>query len=480
MHGEDDVAALGAAMEAVLDRQKEAARDEGIPSAKTRIQRINKAIGLLIDYRDEITEALRQDFGHRSVEQSMMTDIYGSVMSLKYARKNVRRWMKPDRRSPMFPLGLMGARAEVRYEPKGTVGVISPWNFPINLTFAPLASIFAAGNRAMIKPSELTPNCSALMERMFRSVYDETEVAVFTGGQMVGRVFSSLPFDHLLFTGSGHVGRKVMEAAAANLVPVTLELGGKSPCVITPSADLDQAAQRIMMGKLLNAGQVCLSGDYVIVQEDMADALVEKLEAAVAGMYPTLRDNPDYTSIVNEGHFDRLAAHVDDAVSRGARLVEINPAREDFSDQDHFKIPPILLTGVSDDMTVMQDEIFGPLLPILTVPSLEDAVRYINAHDTPLALYVFAKSAREREYVLSRTRSGGVTVNDTIFHISVDDLPFGGVGPSGMGYYHGIEGFREFSHARSIYHQSWADPAKLFRPPYGASMRRAMGMMLKR
>ncbi len=477
---EQDKAALKAQMEAILDRQKKAHIKEGPPDAAKRIEWLDKAISLLVDYKDEITEVMRADYGHRSVEQSLLTDVSGSIGPLKHAKANLKTWMKPERRKPQFPLGFLGAKAEIQFQPKGTVGVISPWNFPVNLTFTPLAGIFAAGNRVMIKPSEYTPATSELIARMVRSVYDETEVAVLTGGPVVGQVFSGLPFDHLLFTGSTAIGRHVMRAAAENLVPVTLELGGKSPVVIGDSADLDMAATRVMTGKMMNAGQICLAPDYVLVGEDRIDGFVEAVEKSVAAMYPTLKDNPDYTSVVNDRHFDRLMAHIEDARQKGARVVEVNPAKEDFSQQEHNKIPPTIIVNPTEDMTVMQEEIFGPVLPVLGVGSVQDAIDYVNEHERPLGLYYFGSDEGERSEVLTHTTSGGVTVNDTLMHVSMEDLPFGGVGPSGMGAYHGIDGFKEFSHQKAVFTQAKIDAASMFRPPYTPKLRSMLERMIKR
>ncbi len=461
----------------ILDRQKAAHIKEGPQSAERRIDWINRAIDLLVTHKTQITEAMAADFGHRSHDQSLFTDVFGSIETLKHARKHLRGWMRPEKRKPNFPLGLMGASAQIQYQPKGTVGVISPWNFPINLTFTPLAGIFAAGNRVMIKPSEYTPATSALMATMFRKAYDETEAAVVIGGPSIGEAFSKQPFDHLLFTGATSIAYHVMRAAAENLVPLTLELGGKSPTIVSKSADMKKAAQRIMMGKTLNAGQICLAPDYVFVPEGQADAFASAAETVVSEMYPTLKDNPDYTSVINLRHYERLQGYIADAKSKGATVKEINPAREDFSQQPHYKIPPTLVLNPSDDMKVMQDEIFGPILPVKTYASMDDVIGYVNAHDRPLGLYYFGSDKAEQDKVLTRTTSGGVTVNDVVMHVSMEDLPFGGVGPSGMGAYHGIDGFKTFSHAKSVFKQTKVDVAGMvgLRPPYGDKLRKMLG-----
>jgi coniferyl-aldehyde dehydrogenase len=478
---EADTASASAAIREILDRQKAAHIKEGAPSIERRIDWIDRSIALLVDNQKEIADAMAADFGHRSIEQSLLTDVMGTLGPLKHAKKHVREWAKPEKRKVMFPLGLFGAKARIDYQPKGVVGVISPWNFPINLTFAPLAGIFAAGNRALIKPSEFTPVTSDLMARMFREAYDETEVAVVTGGPAVGEAFSRQPFDHLVFTGATSIAYHVMRAAAENLVPLTLELGGKSPVVVSKSAKMDDAAAKIMTGKTMNAGQICLAPDYVYVPEGKVDAFVSAAEKSVKKMYPTLKDNPDYTSIINDRHFDRLNSYIDDARAKGARIVEINPANEDFSQQPHHKIAPTLVLDPTEDMKIMQEEIFGPLLPIKTYKETDETIDYINENDRPLGLYYFGEDKAEETKVLNSTTSGGVTVNDVIMHISMEDLPFGGVGPSGMGAYHGIDGFREFSHPKAVYTQAKASfVAEMFRPPFGNSTRKRLASQIKK
>jgi coniferyl-aldehyde dehydrogenase len=377
---------------------------------------------------------------------------------------------------------LLGARAEVRFQPKGVIGVISPWNFPINLTFAPLAGILAAGNRAMIKPSEYTPVTSALMAEMFSKAFAEEEIAVMTGGPEIGQAFAGLAFDHLIFTGATGVARHVMRAAAENLVPLTLELGGKSPVIVGRSADLAVTTARIMNGKTLNAGQICLAPDYVMTPQETLDSFIAGAQQAVRLMFPTIKDNPDYTAIIAQRHFDRITGYIADARAKGAQVIELKPEGEDLSQQEHRKIAPTLIINPTDDMQVMQDEIFGPVLPVKTYRSVTEAIDYVNAHDRPLGLYYFGTDAGERETVLRSTTSGGVTVNDVIFHIAQEDLPFGGIGPAGMGSYHGVDGFREFSHKKAIYTQLAKDvgPLKALRPPYGRGIVKFLAKQIKR
>ncbi|HEY5048070.1 MAG TPA: coniferyl aldehyde dehydrogenase [Rhizomicrobium sp.] len=473
--------ATQARMNAVLSRQRAAHLKDGAPSAEKRIERLDRAIGLLVGHKEPIADALREDFGHRSVHATLLTDVAGSITPLKHAKAHLRRWMQRERRSvtPAL-LGLFGARAFIEYQPKGVVGVISPWNFPVNLTFAPLAGIFAAGNRVMIKPSEYTPRTSELMERMFRSAFDETEVAVFSGGPEVGGAFSRLAFDHLLFTGATSIAHQVLRATAENLVPTTLELGGKSPVIVGASADMALTARRVMMGKTLNAGQICLAPDYVLVPQEKRSEFVAAAGAAIQAMYPTLKDNPDYTSVINQRHYDRLMGYLDDARAKGAELVEINPAREDFRQQPFHKIPPTLVLDPTDEMAIMKDEIFGPLLPVKTYTRVEEATDYVNAHARPLGLYYFGADTAEQSQVLSRTTSGGVSVNDVVMHVTMEDLPFGGVGPSGMGAYHGIDGFRTFSHARAVFRQTNSDVTAMLRPPYGEKIRKMLASQIRR
>ena len=452
----------------ILNRQRRAYLDEGAVSVETRIDRLRRAIDILEKHGPRFCEAMDADFGHRSVQQSQLTDINGSIGPLKHAIKHVRKWMRAEKRPIMFPLNILCARGRVEYQPLGVIGCISPWNFPVNLTFTPLAGVFAAGNRTMIKPSEFTPATSEAMREAFNEAYDIEEVAVFTGGPEVGGAFSSLPFDHLLFTGATSIARHVMRAAAENLVPVTLELGGKSPVVIGRSADMTLSAGNVMAGKTMNAGQICLAPDYTFVPEEGMEEFIAAARASVAKMYPDLKDNPDYTSIVNERHYERITGYIDDARSKGANVVEINPADEDFSQQQHHRIPPTLIIDPTDDMKVMQDEIFGPVLPVKRYKHIDETIDYINDHARPLGLYYFGSDSAEQQAVLQRTTSGGVTVNDVVMHVAQEDLPFGGVGPSGMGSYHGYDGFKTFSHAKAIYSQPKlvSKLAATMRPPY--------------
>ena len=469
-------------MNSVLKAQRTAFTKELPVSAAVRKDRLARAVAMMVDQGKRFADAMSEDFGHRSHEQSMVTDIVASISALKYTSKNLDKWMRPERRKLMFPLGLLGAKGIVEYQPKGVVGVIAPWNFPVQLTMAPIAGAFAAGNRVMIKSSEFTPSVSALFEEVAPNYFAEDEAAFFSGGPDEGQAFAKLAFDHMLFTGATGIGKHILHAAADNLTPVTLELGGKSPTILGRTANMEQATQRIALGKMLNAGQICLAPDYLLVPREQEDAVVEGLQKAVSVLYPTLLENPDYTSVINARHRDRLKGYLDDARAKGGDIVEVNPANEDFAASNGNKMPLYLVRNPSDDMKVMQEEIFGPVLPIKTYDRIEEAIDYVNTHDRPLGLYYFGQEGSEQRQVLDRTVSGGVTVNDVIFHVSMEELPFGGVGPSGMGAYHGHDGFKTFSHAKSIYHQPKINVAKIagFMPPYGKATQTAIARDFKK
>jgi coniferyl-aldehyde dehydrogenase len=446
----------------------------------TRKDRLKRAAAMIRDHADRFCDALSEDFGHRSREQSMVTDIAGSIGPINHALKNLDKWARAAKRAVQFPLGLLGAKAWVEYQPKGVIGVIAPWNFPINLVMSPLAGIFAAGNRAMVKTSEYTPVTAALFEEIVGKYFDSSELVFVSGGPDVGKAFAELPFDHLLFTGATGIGKHILHAAADNLTPVTLELGGKSPVIVGKGADLKQATERVAIGKMLNAGQICLAPDYMLVPADQETAVVEGLKSAATAMYPTVLANPDYTSIVNDRHYQRLIDWIDDARAKGATVDVVNPANEDFGSTNSRKMPLHIVTNVTDEMTLMQEEIFGPILPVRRYDTIDGAIGEVNRRDRPLGLYYFGKDVAERRRVLDRTISGGVTLDDVIFHVSMEELPFGGVGPSGMGAYHGRDGFRTFSHAKSVYRQSKLDVAKLagLKPPYGAATRKSVARQI--
>ena len=460
-------------MNRILELQKNLNIKEGAPDINLRKDRLDRVIAMVSKYDKQIVSAVNQDFGNRDQVMSAATEVASVIGPMEHAKKNLKKWMKTEKRkAAIAPLGsalsLLGAKAEVRYQPKGVVGAISPWNFPMNLALAPLAGIISAGNRVMHKPSELTPATSDLLKQMIEEYFDEGEMAVFVGDAEVGAAFSGLAFDHLIFTGGTSIAKHVMKAASENLVPLTLELGGKSPVVVGKNAKIKETAQRVMQGKTMNAGQICLAPDYALVPEEKVEEFVQASVEATSEMYPEMKDNDDFTSIINQRHYDRIQSYLEDAKDKGADVVEINPSNEDFSQQPHHKIPPTIVLNPSEDMKIMQEEIFGPVLPVKTYKDVTEPVDYINSKDRPLGLYYFGEDAKEKDYVLENTTSGGVTVNDVISHIQMEDLPFGGVGPSGMGSYHGYDGFKEFSHAKAVYKQTKINLMKLagLVPPY--------------
>ncbi len=460
-------------MHRVLELQKSLNIKEGAPSLELRSDRLDRVVSMVTKYKSEIISALQDDFGNRDPVMSAATEVDSVIGPMMHAKKNLKKWMKTEKRkAAIAPLGsalsLLGAKAEIRYQPKGVVGAISPWNFPLNLALAPLAGILSAGNRVMLKPSELTPASSDLTKLMIEEFFDESEIGVFIGDPEVGATFSGLAFDHLIFTGGTAIAKHVMRAASENLVPLTLELGGKSPVVVGKSSKIKETATRVMQGKTMNAGQICLAPDYALVPEDSVDEFVQATVDVTSEMYPDMKDNDDFTSIINQKHYDRIQGYISDAKEKGAEVLEINPSNEDFSQQPHHKIPPTIILNPTEDMQVMQEEIFGPVLPVKTYKDVSETVDYINSKDRPLGLYYFGEDSKEKDYVLDNTTSGGVTVNDVISHITMEDLPFGGVGPSGMGSYHGYDGFKEFSHAKSVYKQSWLNLNKVagLVPPY--------------
>ena len=450
-----------------LNTLKEPFQKNFNPDVNDRIDRIKRIQTLVEENIDDFHRVLRLDFGTRHEQLSLMADTMPVINNAKHALKNIKKWIKPEKRKPNFPLGLLGSKAYVQFQPYGVVGIISPWNFPLTLSIAPLIEIFAAGNNAMMKLSEFVPATSDLTEKLINKYFNESEVVVINGGPQTSQLFAGLPFDHLLFTGSTNVAKKVASEAASNLVPMTLELGGKSPVIVGPNAKMKKSVDKIMMGKLLNSGQICISPDYVFVPEGKTDEFVQHAQEHVAENYPTIKNNPDYTSIIHLNHFERLRDLINDAKSKGATIVELNPAQEDFSQQEHHKIVPTLILNPTDDMKVMKEEIFGPLMPIKTYKNFEDTVSFINQNPKALAVYYFGDDKEEMNNVLDNTSSGQAVMNDVLFQFSMHDLPFGGVGPSGMGAYHGHDGFKNFSHKRSVLKgQNILDAGKMISAPF--------------
>jgi coniferyl-aldehyde dehydrogenase len=474
MNAPDPSAAALARLQDLVARQREAFDRDRHPALDVRRDRLRRLLALTEKHGSAIVAAIDADFGGRSPHESRLAELYVTSAGLRDALRDLPKWMKP-RRVPT-PLALMPGRGEIRPQPLGIVGIVSPWNYPYQLAMVPATGALAAGNRVLLKPSELTPRTAALMAELVAKHFADDEFAVVPGNADVGRAFAATAFDHLFFTGSTAVGRHVARAAAENLVPVTLELGGKSPALVDEDAELALAVPRLVAGKLFNAGQTCIAPDYALVPERRRDAFVASVQDAVAKLYPTLAANPDYTAIVNERHYARLAALVDDARAKGATIVEVNPARERL-DRSRRKLAPTLIVGATPDMAAMQEEIFGPLLPVETYRSLDEAIARINARPHPLALYYFGDRAERRDHVLANTIAGGVTVNDTLWHFGHEDLPFGGVGASGIGAYHGERSFLTFSNEMAVFHQPRLAPAKLLWPPYGPTFDRVLALL---
>ena len=461
---------------AALERQRRAHLQDMTPDAAQRLDRLDRLAVMTNENVEAICTAISADFGNRSKHETLVADIYTVQSGVAHARRHVRGWMKPRRVSTA--LTFRPGSNRLLPQPLGVVGVVSPWNYPYDLAIGPTLAAFAAGNRVMLKPSELTPRTSELMAALAGKYFKPEEFLVVLGDAKVGQVFTELPFDHLIFTGSTPVGRLVAQASAKNLTPTTLELGGKSPAILDASVDMKRAAGSIMFGKCFNAGQTCIAPDYALTPRDKVGLFVEATRSAVAGMYPKLAGNPDYTSIVNERHYQRLQSLLRDAEDKGAKTIALNPAGENF-DPALRKIPPTLVLDARPDMAIMQEEIFGPLLPVIAYDRLDEALAFINGRDRPLALYWFGENAGNRDHVLANTISGGVTINDTLLHFAQEEQPFGGVGPSGMGAYHGHWGFDAFSKLKPVFYQSKLNGAGLLRPPYGATFDRILSLIRK-
>jgi coniferyl-aldehyde dehydrogenase len=460
----------------LLAAQRAAFLREGAPSLAQRRADLAKFRSTLIGHRKAIEDAINADFGHRSRYETAIMEVGGVAEGTKYLIRNLRRFMAPSRRHVALHMRMGNARIE--YQPLGVVGVMSPWNYPVNLALMPVVTAIAAGNRVMLKPSEFTPVTNALLAKMFGEMFSEDQFAIVIGDAAVGTAFSALPFDHLVFTGSTAVGRAVMKAASDNLVPVTLELGGKSPVIVAKGHSLDQAAASIAFGKLLNAGQTCIAPDYALVHQNDVDSFVGAYDRKVASFYADGPTSEHYTSIINERHHARLQGLIEDASAKGARIIEVGNRPGDASRRPNTLVPTVVL-GVTDTMCIAHEEIFGPVLPIFPYRDVEEVIAYVNARPRPLALYYFGADDEDRRMVLSRTTSGNVTINGTIMHIAQDDLPFGGVGASGMGAYHGVEGFRTLSHAKGIYEQGRWNLSNLLHAPFRQPIDIILNMMLR-
>ena len=455
----------------LLSLQRAAQRREGPPNARIRTERLQELEDMVRKRADAFADAISADFGNRSRFETSLLEVAVLVSGIRHARKHVKWWMQPSHRE--VDLNFWPGSAWVRPEPLGVVGIVSPWNYPLQLALAPLAEALAAGNHAIIKPSEHTVNFSDLLKRAIRETYKEEVVGVVLGGPDVAADFTRQPFDHIVFTGSTSVGRKVAASAAENLTPTTLELGGKSPALICPSGSLTKAVKSIALGKFLNAGQTCIAPDYVLAPRERAMEFAELVMAEARRLYPDL--GPDYSSLISVGAFDRMTAAVNEAELGGAKVMR-HPAP---SDRDRRVLPPVVVVNPPQSSMLIRDEIFAPVLPIIGYDSLEDALHWINSHPHPLALYVFAEDRREQNTVMDHTHSGGVTINATLLHFAQEGLPFGGVGASGWGAYHGKAGFDRFTHQRAVFRTGFINPANWLSPPYGKRARRLIRFLMR-
>ena len=460
----------------ILEHQKLAYQRYPVPTAKDRIDRLARLKQVLVKYQDQMVEAINADYGNRSVGETKIGELLTCIEQVGYYSKHLTEWMKPSKRH--VSLIHQPAKAWVQYQPLGVVGIIAPWNYPLLLSVGPLICALAAGNHAMIKISSASAHFGHVLEKALSEAFPQELVTVINGGGAISDAFSHLPFDKIIFTGSTSVGKTVMAAAAENLVPVILELGGKSPAIIHPSMDMKDAAQRLAVGKLWNAGQTCVAPDYLFLPKGRAAEFIENFKTIVKGMYPYYHDNQDYTSIINDKQYNRLQNYLEDARTQGARIIEINPEQEQL--EDVRKIAPTLLTGVTTEMDIMKNEIFGPILPIFEYDHIEDVIEFINLRPRPLALYYFDFDQSRADYVAERTHSGHFGQNTVLTHVAQDDLPFGGVGASGMGKYHGPEGFFNLSHGRSMMSNPKLYSLKYILPPFNKPIHRLLYKTLLR
>ncbi|WP_375207567.1 coniferyl aldehyde dehydrogenase [Hyphococcus sp.] len=454
--------------------QKDAYAVAPFLSYDERIASLDRLIRLTEANEDRFITAISEDFGNRAREETLIAEIVVTVSGARHAKRHLKKWMRP--RGVATPMHMLPGRSRIEPQPLGVVGIISPWNYPLQLALAPAAAALAAGNRVLIKPSELTPRLAEALKAAIAAEFDESVCAVITGGVETGQAFTETPFDHLLFTGSTAIGRRVAEAAAKNLTPVTLELGGKSPAIIDESADIDAAARSIAYGKMLNAGQTCVAPDYVLTPREKLDATADAIAGAARDMFPTIDTTNDYTSIISDRHFARLKSLVDEARDKGAKIVEVGSSNALHPQR---KLPLTMVIDPSAELGLMKEEIFGPVLPILPAQSAADAIEHVNRGDRPLALYWYGEDSTARDKVLQNTVSGGVTVNDVLWHVAQENLPFGGVGKSGIGAYHGEAGFNAFSHLKPVFYQSRFAAGGVLHPPYTEKTKKVLSLLRK-
>ncbi len=459
----------------VFQRQKSEQTKHGAPDYAQRRDRIERALVLLECHGDRLCEAMHADFGGRPRCLSLGLDVLPATDELKYARKHLKRWMANERRRSNFPFGLLGGKSSIHRDPKGVIGNLATWNFPLNIAMVPMAAVFAGGNRYLIKMHEYSASLGQALHEAVKELFDESECAIFNGGYELSLAFTQLPLDHLLYTGSTTVGKKVMEAAARNLTPVTLELGGKCPSLISRTADIEKATTRIVYAKLSNAGQICLAPDYLLVPKDKEDAIVAGLIEQTRMQFPDAAINPDYTAIISDVHYARLQGLIEDARQQGAKVTVVDGEAKPAPGSR--KLPLHILQNLTPQMKVMQEEIFGPLLPVLAYDHFQSAIDGLKGKDKPLASYYFGNDAAEKALLMKHVPSGGTVINDALYHALMHELPFGGAGSSGIGRYHGKWGFDEFTHARATYEQGWFDLGKMLRPPFGKRHEKLLSIM---
>ena len=461
-------------MQQQLRQQQTAFLASPMPLLDHRLHQLNKLKTALLNHQQALCEALHQDYGHRSQYDTLISDILPCLQQLKYTKKSLKKWLKPSKRHA----GLLLAPAKVRveYQPLGVIGIMVPWNFPVMLSISPLITALAAGNRVMLKLSELTPHTNAVLTQLLAEAFSGEEVFTVMGDSTIASAFSSLPFDHLLFTGSTQVGHHIMKAAAEHLTPVTLELGGKSPVLVAADISMKEAVQKLIYGKCLNAGQICVAPDYVLLPKGKTTEFISAYQQQFAAMYPQGANSPDYTAVINQHHYQRLQQWCQQAQQGGAHVIAAHAISHNDEQQ---KMVTHLVTNPADDMTVVQQEIFGPLLPIIEYEDIDQAISYVQQRPRPLALYVFSHNKALQQHIVQHTHSGGVCINETLVHVSAEDAPFGGIGPSGMGHYHGHEGFLTFSKAKTILQRGKFYPTRLMMPPYGWLHRLTMKLFLR-
>ncbi len=456
--------------------QRRAFRQQPVSNLQQRRNALSRLQQLLNRNSEELATAVSSDFGNRSAFETRLLEIFTCCEGIRHSNRHLTAWMRPERRRTS--VWFQPARNRIYCQPLGVVGIVVPFNYPLYLAIAPLTAALAAGNRILIKMSEFTPATAGALKKLLAEIFSEDEVAIVEGPAQVSEAFTALPFDHLFFTGSIPVGKKVMAAASRNLTPVTLELGGKSPAIIAPDADWRLAVKRIMIGKLWNAGQTCVAPDYLLLPESQQERFVAEAKKVVRTFYPTISDNPDYSAIINPRHFQRLQELLEDAAAKGACLIPLH-GEQKAPQGNGRQLPPVLLLDTTEEMRIRQEEIFGPLLPVIPYQTLDEAVNYINDRPRPLALYYFGKDRDSARMVLENTTSGGASVNGTVLHVAQEDIPFGGVGPSGMGHYHGREGFETFSKKKSVMYDSRFSAVPLLYPPYGKRAKLLLKWMMR-